>query len=478
MVRVLIAVADIGSGVQLEAALGAAGLEVRWDASMAAGPTGSATHDVVLLDEDHLGPKLAAVVAQWRQHASVPGLVAVGGSPAARDHAARARVPLVAASAPTATLHAAIREAARLRLSGGIGWAVMRAALGLPPADNTVEAWPATLLHARNANLELAREALRPHASHYVTHTPRFEELREERILSVPELETASRFDGTRPVRSLLPLGPLDPAQTARLIWALAALGAVTLTEEVADLATPGRRALAELRAHLRARVKRLERGTVFDVLEVSPLAGPEEVDYAYRLLAARYSPKAMSRFDLAELASQVQPVWDQIEQARATLLDIATLGRYTDWLRQNRASLTTTWALAPEAISDAAEAFARGLQLLAQGDAQRAMNELAKACRSHPGHPDYEANLAWARFRVQVAAGRPAQETALAERRAAEEELAGRRPWPRSLVALALLCAASSDADAARWHLHVALQIDPSLPAAVQLAQRLGVRR
>jgi hypothetical protein len=55
---------------------------------------------------------------------------------------------------------------------------------------------------------------------------------------------------------------------------------------------------------------------------------------------------------------------------------------------------------------------------------------------------------------------------------------LVGCRPWPRALVALALLCAASNDADSARWHLAIALSIDPNVPAAAQLAQRLGLRR
>jgi hypothetical protein len=45
-------------------------------------------------------------------------------------------------------------------------------------------------------------------------------------------------------------------------------------------------------------------------------------------------------------------------------------------------------------------------------------------------------------------------------------------------LVALALLCAAGGDADSARWHLAIALSIDPNVPAAAQLAQRLGLRR
>ena len=159
-------------------------------------------------------------------------------------------------------------------------------------------------------------------------------------------------------------------------------------------------------------------------------------------------------------------------------MLDHAQRGRYTDWLRVNIAKLDTVWAIDSQAMEDARQAFAKGQNILAQGDAHRAMGEFVRACRFHPGHPDYEANLAWARFRVQVAAGKDQREAAMGERLTVEEHLAGRRPWPRALVALALLCAAGGDADAARWHLHIALQIDPNVPAAAQLAQRLGLRR
>jgi hypothetical protein len=173
-----------------------------------------------------------------------------------------------------------------------------------------------------------------------------------------------------------------------------------------------------------------------------------------------------------------VQPTWDMVVKARATLLDHAQRGRYADWLRENISKLDTVWAIGPQQLEDAAEAFSRGQHILSQGDAHRAMGEFAKACRNHPGHPDYEANLAWARFRVQVASGKDQREAALGERLTVEDHLAGRRPWPRALVALALLCAAGGDAEAARWHLHIALQIDPNVPAAAQLAQRLGLRR
>jgi hypothetical protein len=477
-VHVLIAVPDVGTGVQLEEALNQAGFDARWDGAQADGPQGASNQEVVVVDADHLGKRLAEVAEAWRQHASVPGVIALGTSQPARDQAPHARVTLLSSNASQATLAAAIREAAKLRLTTGMSWPVLRAALGLPPIDNTPDAWPATLLHARNADIELARSALRWHAPHYVTPTEVFDQLREQRLLSVPELETSAHIDGTRTVQTIVKAGPLEPAQTARLVWALASMGAATVTPEVRDVATPGRRALAELRDHIRARTARLERSTYFDVLEISPVAEYPEIEAAYRLIAARYSPKAMSRFDMSELAGLVKPGWELVEKARMTLVDHAARGRYMDWLRQHLSQLTTVWAIDVRAIKDGAEAFARGQQILAQGDAHRAMGELARACRNHPGHPDYEANLAWARFRVQVAAGKDQREQAVAERAAVEEHLIGRRPWPRALVALALLCAAGGDADAARWHLHIALQIDPSVPAAAQLAQRLGLRR
>jgi hypothetical protein len=477
-VHVLIAVAEVGAGVQLEDALNQAGFTAKWDGAQADGPRGASQQEVVVLDADHLGKRLCAVAEAWRDHASVPGVVALGTSPIAREQAPAARVTLLAPTAQTTTIVNAIRDAARLRLSSGMRWPVLRAALKLPPAANTPEAWPAVLLHARSADLDIARSALRWHVQHYVTPTATFEQLKAERMLSVPELETTAHIDGATTVQTLVKRGPLDPSATARLLWALASMGALVMTPEVHDVATPMRRALAETRDHLRARTARLAKSSYFDVLEISPLAEYPEIEAGYRLVGARYSPKALQRFDLAELAPLGAPIWEVVEKARTTLVDHAMRGRYMDWLRQHLHEITTVWAIDETKIKDAAEAFSRGQQILAQGDAHRAMGEFARAARNHPGHPDYEANLAWVRFRVQLASGRDQQEIAAEERRNVERHIAGCRPWPRALVALALLCAAGGDTDAARWHLHIALQVDPNVPAAAALAQRLGMRR
>ncbi|HTR52603.1 MAG TPA: J domain-containing protein [Kofleriaceae bacterium] len=485
--RVLIAVADVGQGVQLEEALQQANFTAKWSDAHADGPIASAgpsvspvlsAPEVVVLDADRLGDRLGAVADAWRDHDAVPGVVAIGSSAEAREHAPHARVTLLAPTASIATVGAALREAVKLRLASGMRWPVLRAALKLQPSPNEPAAWGVTILHARNVELEIARSALRWHAGSYATPTERFAHLREERVLSVPEQETSARIDGTLTVQTLVKAGPLDAQATVRLLWALVSMGAVDLTPEVRDVATPARRGLAEIRDHLRARTKRLEHSTYYDVLELTPLAEFHEIERAYRLVSWRYSPQALARYDLAEVAALGQPIWDYVEKARSILVDDAERGRYTDYLRKNLKTMKTMWAIEVPAIKAAAEAFARGQRTLAEGDAHRAMSELAMACRHHPGHPEYEANLAWARFRVEVASGKDQQTTARALREGVEQWLVGRRPWPRALVALALLCAAGNDADAARWHLHIALTIDPNLPAAQQLAHRLGIRR
>jgi hypothetical protein len=474
---ILIALADVGPGVQLEEQLVQAGVEAKWDQAQAAGPTGAGQPTVVLIDADHLGRRLAKVAEAWRDHPSVPGVIAVGQSQIAREQAPAARVTLLSPTAKVTTFVAAIQEAAKLRLASGMRWSVMRSALRLPPANEERRAWGGMILAARNVDLEIARSALRWHVHHYVTPTTKLDELREERVLDVPELEVAAQIDGTLTVQSLVKVGPLDPQRTARLLWALGSLKAIDFTAEIRDVATPARRMLAEVRAHLRARKERLERSTYYDVLEIPTQAEYPEIEAGYQLVGFRFSPDALEVFDLADLRGEAQPIWELVEKARAVLVDHAQRGRYHDWLRQKMRELRTVWAIEPAAAAAGNTHYVRGQQALGEGDVHRAMSELAAACRHFPGHPEYEAYLAWARYRVQTASGRDRAEAAAAERRTIESLLLGCRPWPRALLALALICAAGGDPDSARWHLHGALTVDPTLPAAVQLAKRLGMR-
>jgi hypothetical protein len=473
--RVLLAVAEVGTAIQLEETLGKVGLVTRWDAAQAGGPAGDpGVIDVVVLDADRADARLAAIAEAWRDHPSSPGVVAIG-APSAREHAAAARITLLSPAATAQTLRAAIDDAARLRFTGRLGWNVARLALGLPDRGRDTDEAARVIAAARTLDVEIPRAALRWYGSCYVTDLGAVALLREARALSIPEVEQAAAMDGTLTLQTLIRTGPLDGAGAVRLVWALASVGGVALTAEVHDPGTPERRQLAQVRADLRGRIARLDRATFYDVLEVTPLADYPEVEAAYQAVGHRYAPSVLAAYDLAELAAHVQPLWDQVEKARSVLVDLPARGRYHDYLRAKLGELRTAWAIDPGPAKQAAEIFARGQQALGAGDVHRALGELAAACRHHPGHPEYEASLAWARYRVQVGSGKPAAETARSERRTVEALVAGTRPWPRALLALALLCAADNDAEAARFHIREALAADPQLAAAHQLLARLG---
>jgi hypothetical protein len=477
---VLLAITDVGIGVQWEEMLQKLGFAVKWDPSMALGPPlagGISPSDVVVVDADALEHQLVKVTEKWRGSEHVPGVIAIGSSGQSQQRAPAARITLVATKASPATVKQQINETARLRLTTVLRWPVARTALGLPPAPQDERSIAVMLLTARTMELDVPKAALRWHAANYVTGTALLQEIREQRVLTVPELGYVDLCDGTLTLQTLLKRCN-QAHNAARLLWLLSSIGALTLTPHVADRATPARRLLTEMIDHLRTRSVRLTGSTFYDVLEITPLAEYEDIENAVALLARRFSPELLSHYDLGAWQSGVAGHWQLIEKARSVLVDIAARGRYHDWLRENHGRLNTVWAIEGEVAQQAIDSFARGQNALGDGDVHRALSDFAAACRSHPGHPDYEANLAWTRFRVQVASGADKDGCADKERAHVEQLLLGCRPWPRALVALALLCAVRGDSEAARWYLSQALTVEPEMPAARQLMRRISGAR
>jgi hypothetical protein len=473
---VLIALADVGAGFQLEETLQRAGFGAKWQAD-AATQVRASQADVVLLDADALAHNLGAVADAWRNSSHFPAVIAIGQSVVAREQAPLAKVTLLAPKASTTTFTAAIHEAVRLRLTTSMSWPIARAALGLPPVDQDLRHTAMMLLASRSMDLEIPRAALRWQVASYVTGREFLTAMRDDRMLTVPELTVADLCDGTQTLQTVMKKSSNGPL-AARLLWLLVSVGAMQLTSTVVDIGTPGRRLLAELLSHLRARKARLAGSTFYDVLEITPLADYPDIEVAYHLQGRRFAPQLLANYDLGELASSVQSQWDVVEKARSVLVDIASRGRYHDWLRENHGRLSTVYAIDPHIAQQGIDAFARGQTALGAGDVAKAMSEFAAACRAHSGHPDYEANLAWARFRLEVARGGDKQITGERERAHVEKLLLGCRPWPRALVALALLCAVCGDAASSRWYLSQALSVEPHMPAALQLLQRLSGKR
>jgi hypothetical protein len=482
--RVLLALSDLGLGIQLQESLEGRGVPVRLDGAVATGPTaahqgGAELEDVVVLDADFLGTRLLEVADAWRRIDPAPALLALGSTATAAASAAAARCQLVGAGDDADSFLRAAAEAMRLRFAGSMTRGLARRALELAQVGEPIADAAQIVGAARALPVEVAKEALRWHARSYVCGNPEMiAALREVRALTIPEVEFVAHLDGTYTVQTLVKAGPIDGWHAARLLWSLTSVGAAVVTPEPCDQATPRRRALTMIRRHLRARQARLEKGTFYDVLEVTPAVETDDIEAAYELVGRRYAPQVLAPYDLGDLAGVPDGLWLQVEKARSVMHDMSARGRYNDWLQSRWGELRTRWAIESGAAQAAVDAWQRGQRALGEGDVHRAVGELAAAARNHPGHPDYEANLAWARYRT--AGGRPEAdraEIARRERGNAEAAYLGCRPWPRAMLALALLCAADGDPETARWHLQEALAIDPNLPAAQQLLQRLGRR-
>jgi hypothetical protein len=299
--------------------------------------------------------------------------------------------------------------------------------------------------------------------------------LREHRALEVPQIELVQSLDGARTLQTVLRQAKMGGPDAARAVWVLACVGAVVLGPEPLDLRTPERRAVAMARRHLRALAARIPRTTYYDLLEITPAAGVADVDHACRMLMVRYDPERLQAMDTGDAAPLIGYAWHAIRAARATLSDPPNRLRYNEEVARRRGTIDSVWAFGPHDRARAEEAFARGQRALLAGEPFKAVSEMAAAARAHADHPDYEASLAWARYRAEMSREKPRADAARTERKVAEEAVVGRRPWPRALVALALLCAADEDADSARWHLGEALACDPNHPTAKQLLARLA---
>jgi hypothetical protein len=478
--RVALALDDVGLAVPLQENLEASGHQVLWSPPLVDGPEAlappGAPVDVVVVAEAS-GRLLGPGLHRWREREPPPALLAVVLTQAGRDAAAAERVPVVAASAPPRAIAIAVDRALLVRWAGGLSRAYARGALRLVAEPDPARDAARIIAAGRQVDFELVREALRGYAGHYAAATDLVAALRDLRALEIPEVSMVSAIDGAHTLKSVVRAASagLGAAQAGRTLWSLACTGALLITVEPCDLGTPERRAVGTARQHLRARQTRLAGASHYDVLEVTPAAEPAELDLAVRALAVRFSPERLQSLDLGDAAAMVAPMWKAIVAAAAALADPAARLEHHDELRARMPGFSSVWALGPHDRQRAEQAFARGQRALLAGEPFKAVSEMAAAARAHADHPDYEASLAWARYRAELARGKPRGEAAARERAVAESALAGRRPWPRALVALALLCVADEDPEAARWCLGEALAVDPALPVAQQLMARLG---
>jgi tetratricopeptide (TPR) repeat protein len=222
---------------------------------------------------------------------------------------------------------------------------------------------------------------------------------------------------------------------------------------------------------HLRARA-RLRGASGWQLLEIEPGLPDLEAERAAIAFAVFYAPDRWSTLDLGDHADLATAVWQHIVWARSTLS--SPQGRAAHDLRFPRPAGEEV-KMRRASADEAEQAFLRGQRALAANDAFKAVSELAAAARRNPDEPDHDAYAAWARVLAEAARGGDKKKAAVRERANLEAATWGRRPRPRSLLALGLLCHAAGDIAFARLHLEEALAIDPRFVPARQALESIA---
>ncbi|MFH0901421.1 MAG: hypothetical protein V2A73_12405 [Pseudomonadota bacterium] len=477
MLHVLVGIDDPALGSMLVNALESMGHQVTWVRPFDAGPAGKQGKppSVVAVDGEVRGLDYSGLVAAWRRYDPAPAIVILGDSPLAHAAAARTNsVALAKSLDPLAIAH----HVANLPGQGEVTTLTASCALrllSLPAGGTPDEEAAAIATGARHVPAHVVRGALRPHINEYVAQTATLARLQARHILTAVEEQQMAGCDGSRTLRGLVDSNQRDSLAAARLLWGLICGGALALSPEPpvrADLRSA--RLVGMAREQVRARRDRLRNATLYEVFEVAPDAAVTEVERAFQLLGVRFAPERFSGMDLGDLTAYVQPLWQQILQARATLLDPMARSRYHAAILSRFPDIDQKYTRRKHDSAEAEEAFVKGQRALAAGEPFRAVSLLATAARRLPDEPDYEAHVAWARFLADEARGIDRKTAAARERPAAEAALLGRRPRPRALLALGLLSEAADDLHAAVAQLREALACDPRLAPAQKALARL----
>ncbi len=466
--------------VQLLDGLEAADLEVTWVNVKEGVPAKQKrTPDVVVLDADSVGMNLVEMARTWKATDPAPAIAAVGHPGANTERAAAAagatlhRKPL-----DVTVLGPALARAAEARFVGALTPGAALHAIGARLSSDPLSDATAIIAGSRSVDFEQVRDALRPFADAYVTITPTIDALREQRALSVPEVNLSMVLDGSRTLRTVAQAGVVDAQAALRCLWALTSAGVAHLSPEPPeDEAHPAARAVGRARRRLRARNDVVQKArTHFDLLEVDadPNVPSDEVEAAARAYAVWFSPQRLAGLDLGDLAGAVGPYWQQVLKARELLVEPSKCRRYFYWLIEHGVDLQEHLSERRMKRAEAEECFQRGTQALAEGDAFRAISQLAQAARIDPDNPDYEAYAAWARYMAELARGNDTLQAVARGLAHVEHSMLGRRPRPRALYAMGLLAQVAGDLDAARNHLRDAIACDPGLHAAQRALTRL----
>ncbi|MFH0899876.1 MAG: DUF4388 domain-containing protein [Pseudomonadota bacterium] len=313
-----------------------------------------------------------------------------------------------------------------------------------------------------------------------------FDLQRERFRFSAIEQRFLAQLRGDRTVRAMIEGGILDSIHAMQVTYALLVVDGLDLADQPIPRPSPRLPAGADAgketparnlaREEVLSRHLRLSGRSHYEVLDLRPDANAAEIEASYQQLAGRFSPEQLVALSLGDAYERATEVWAQIDLAYRTLLDPVRRTGYDEALRYKTKSPSSPPArryLRSDQFA-AEAAFQRGLAELSSGRTIEASIDFARARALAPAEPEYSCYEIWASCLQAIDSGAAPKTTAEAARARMEATLVGRRPRPRALYALALVCQAMDDSKTAREHLRAALAFDPSFVEAKKLSETL----
>lgn len=232
---------------------------------------------------------------------------------------------------------------------------------------------------AKTMSLSAVRKTQAPNLDRYCSLSDGVRSILEEIKMSSGEAKFIQiMHSNSWRFRELFTVSPLSKAQTAALLWAMNELGFIEYASNE-DLA----RKLARLTKRVRSKKKQLDRGTMFDLLEIHWICLPKEIEAAYNRVREEFD---MSKVNIPipdSLRGDADLIVSRMDEAYQMLCNDQSRREYRKKL------------IEPMMIAQSAELLSRkGEMAIMRRDRREACGCFAKALELIPTNAGYRDGL------------------------------------------------------------------------------------
>jgi tetratricopeptide (TPR) repeat protein len=329
----------------------------------------------------------------------------------------------------------------------------------------------------RSLTLKFFTQALRPHLGEFPRAAERFVVDLPALGLSAGDLAIALQVNGRSRLRDLLLRGSGDLRRTYSLYWFLSLTENIEYASEPATASVEGEQqpSAAHKSRLLPAKVLHNLREEALSILNSSYLgslglemaATGQDVESAYREVAARLHPDSFAEYDTAEIAPLLQSVQEKLLASYRVLSDEEKRKEYLHYLLSRAGESRST-----ELKVDAELALRRGESALRNKDFRKAAKYFEQAVTLNPKEPEYHCFLAWATYLTDPGPGKESAKRAL---RVLNKALSLNPYLEHAAVISAIIEGESGNESSARKKLLKVLELNPDSKLAKAALRKVG---